>query len=104
MRSKYRNKKTYVDGIAFDSKKEAARYQELKLLKKAGEIEGLALQQRFEILPKHGRNRAVFYVADFVYVKDGKMVVEDCKGFRTDVYKLKKKMFEYKYDIEILET
>jgi hypothetical protein len=104
MRSKYRNKKTYVGEIAFDSKKEAARYQELKLLEKAGEIDGLALQQRFEILPKHGRNRAVFYVADFVYVKDGEMVVEDCKGFRTDVYKLKKKMFEYKYDIEILET
>ena len=102
--SKYNAKKTVVDGITFDSKREAARYQELKLMERAGQIYGLALQQRFELIPKHGKNRAVYYRADFVYVKDGKMVVEDCKGYRTAVYKLKKKMFEYKYNIEILET
>lgn len=102
--SKYHSRRTTVAGITFDSIREAERYLVLKDMEKHREIEDLRLQERFEILPKHGRNRAVFYVADFVYMKDGKMVVEDCKGYRTDVYKLKKKMFEYRYDTEILET
>lgn len=102
--NKYRAKKTVIDGITFDSRREASRYQILKEQESNGEIEDLRLQQRFELIPKHGKNRAVFYVADFVYFKDGEEVVEDCKGFRTDVYKLKKKIFEWKYDKEILET
>lgn len=102
--SKYHARKTEVDGIVFDSKREAARYQELRQMEQAGLIEDLQLQQRFELIPKHGKNRAVYYVADFVYLQSGHRIVEDCKGFRTDVYKLKKKLFEYRYDTEILET
>lgn len=102
--SKYNNKKTVVDGITFDSRREASRYQVLRDELNRGEIDDLRLQQRYELIPKHGKNRAVFYVADFVYTRDGKEVVEDCKGFRTDVYKLKKKIFEWKYNTEIFET
>ena len=102
--NKFNAKKTVVDGITFDSRREASRYQVLKEQEKAGEISDLRLQQRYELVPKHGKNRAVFYIADFVYVKNGEEVVEDCKGYRTDVYKLKKKIFEWKYDKEILES
>lgn len=103
--NKYGACRTVVDGISFMSRREAARYKVLKAMEQRGEIKNLELQQRFEIVPKHGKNRAAFYVADFVYDKaDGEHVVEDCKGYRTDLYKLKKKMFEYRYDTEILET
>jgi len=101
--SKYRNKKTIVDGIPFDSKKEARRYQELKLMTRGGLIKKLELQPEFEILPAYRRNgkkiEKIKYIADFKYIdtKRGITVVEDVKGFKTDVYKLKKKMFLYKY-------
>lgn len=110
MRSKFNAKKTTVDGIVFDSKREAARYVELKLLERAGAIKDLRLQVRYELIPafdvdgKHYRPTS--YVADFVYVdtKSGEEVVEDCKGFRTEVYKLKAKMFAHKYGVSIIET
>lgn len=97
--SKYNNKKTIVDGIAFDSKKEAYRYEELKILEKANIIKNLARQVPFELIPKQRGERAVRYIADFVYIdtKTGNIIVEDVKGFKTDVYKLKRKLFKYRY-------
>lgn len=104
--SKYRAKKTVVDGIKFDSKREAERYCELKLLEKAKEIRNLELQPRFLLQDKfkdrHGKtHRKIEYVADFMYInKDDKKIVEDVKGMMTDVYKLKKKLFLNLYDKE----
>lgn len=102
--SKYNAKKTVVDGIEFDSLREADRYCELKLLEKANEIRNLELQPRFllqdKFVDKHGKtHRKIEYVADFMYIdKCGKTIVEDVKGVLTDVYKLKKKMFLKIYD------
>lgn len=100
-KSKYNANRCIIDGIKFDSMKEANRYKELKLLEKAGVISGLELQPRFELIPKQiyrGKTiRKADYIADFKYIKDGVLVVEDTKGFRTDLYKLKKKMFLFKY-------
>ena len=104
---KYNNKKIAVDGIIFDSKKEAARYSELKILLKAGLIFDLELQPVYEIQPSYKRQgktvRAIKYLADFRYQENGKTVVEDVKGFKTDMYKLKKKLVEYKFDVIIKE-
>ena len=105
--NKYFNKKTIVDGIKFDSKKEAKRYLELKILKRAGKIRDLELQAEFILQPKYknarGENiRAITYKADFLYydIEKEKYIVEDVKAsehFKTEVYKIKKKIFEYKY-------
>lgn len=102
--NKYFNKKVMVDGIKFDSKKEAKRYNELKLLKKAGLIKELELQKVFELQPKYTNNngehiRAITYKCDFFYYDNEKerYIVEDTKGFKTETYKLKKKLFEYIY-------
>lgn len=108
--NKYRNQKITIDGIIFDSLKEGGRYRVLKLLVKAKEIKDLELQKKFELQPAYtnanGKHiRAINYLADFYYY-DNKLrcyVVEDTKGFRTDVYKIKKKMFEYKYNAIIKE-
>lgn len=103
--SKYRNHKTTVDGITFDSKKEAARYGELKLLERAGEISNLELQPEFELVPPQPGLRAVKYRADFKYtLKGGGKVVEDVKGKRTTEYMIKKKLMAYFHKIEIFET
>lgn len=106
--SKYRAKKTTVDGITFDSRKEADRYLVLKGMEDDGAIEDLRRQVRYELVPAFdvdGRHyRPVYYVADFVYVEDGKEVVEDVKGVRTDVYKLKSKLFARRYGMSIKET
>ena len=108
--NKYRNEEKIVDGIKFDSKLEAKRYIQLKLLQRAGEIKDLRMQAEFVLQPSYKKNdktiRAIKYVADFVYydVREGKTIIEDTKGFRNDVYKLKKKIFEYKYpDLEVKE-
>jgi len=95
---KYNAKKIIIDGIEFDSKKEAKRYQELKMLEKAGKIKDLQLQPVFllqEGFYYQGKAiRQITYRADFEYVDEkGNRVVEDVKGFKTDVYKLKKKLF-----------
>ena len=107
-RSKYHAKKTVVDDIAFDSRKEADRYLVLKGMEEDGAIEDLRRQVRYELVPAFdvdGRHyRPVYYVADFVYVEDGKEVVEDVKGMRTDVYKLKSKLFARRYGVNIKET
>lgn len=109
--SKYRSKKVVVDGLAFDSKKESNRYCELKMLERAGKIKGLELQHQFVLQPPFRKNgktiRAITYIADFTYydLEKNKNVVEDVKGYKTDVYKLKKKMFEYTYpDLTIIEV
>lgn len=107
-RSKYHAKRTTVDGITFDSRREADRYLVLKGMEEDGLIEDLRRQVRYELIPAFdvdGRHyRPVFYVADFVYVEDGKEVVEDVKGMRTDVYRLKSKLFARRYGKVIRET
>lgn len=102
--SKYHAKRTTIDDITFASKKEAMRYRELKLLERAGEIENLQLQVPYILIDKSKYGRAIKYVADFVYQEKGKTIVEDSKGFKTDVYKLKKRLLAEKYNIEIKET
>lgn len=105
--NKYNNKKVTIDGIKFDSKKEAKRYQELKLLENANQIRNLSRQVPFELIPKQKDERAVRYIADFVYTDTmtEKVIVEDVKGYKTDVYKLKRKLFKYRYPEYIfLET
>jgi len=105
-RNKYNAKKTVVDGIEFDSIREADRYCELKLLEKAKEIRNLELQPRFLLQDKFKdkmgtTHRKIEYVADFMYIdKDDKKIVEDVKGMMTGVYKLKKKLFLNLYDSE----
>ena len=101
---KYRNKKTSVDGIRFDSKREANRYMELKLLERAGIIKGLKRQVPYILIDKSRYGRAIKYVADFVYYEYGKLVVEDVKGVRTPVYKLKKRLMAERFGIEVKET
>ena len=111
--SKYKNKKIIYDGITFDSIKEKNRYIELKILEKSGLIKDLELQKVFELQPSFKKNdktyRKITYKSDFYYFDNekGKYIVEDVKAsknFKTEVYKLKKKMFEYKYnDLEIRE-
>ncbi|MBS4881922.1 MAG: DUF1064 domain-containing protein [Peptoniphilus harei] len=102
-RSKFNAIKTIVDGIRFDSRKEAKRYQDLKLLERAGEIEHLELQPRFLLQEKFKldgvTHRKIEYVADFKYWDNTKKawIVEDVKGVKTQVYKLKKKIFLNKY-------
>ena len=108
--SKYNARKTVVDGITFDSKKEAARYQELRLMVRGGLIHDLEHQVAFTLIPSQqnelGRTieRPVTYVADFVYKEGSRQVVEDCKGVRTPVYVLKRKMMLYFHGIRIKET
>ena len=104
-KSKYSSAKTDVDGIRFDSKKEAEFYAELKLREKAGEITHLRLQPRYllqEAFKHDGKQyREIEYVADFEYIENGEIVVIDVKGFKTAVYMLKKKLFLYKYGDKI---
>lgn len=102
--SKYRNVPTVVDGIKFASKREAARYGELKLLVAADQISWLQCQVPYPI--DVGGNRICRYVADFVYCENGAIVVEDVKSPAsiTPVYKLKRKLMKALYNIEIRET
>lgn len=109
-RTKYGNRKTVIDGITFDSVKEANRYAELRLLEKAGWISDLEMQKPFELQPAFlhdGKKiQPIKYIADFTYLCDGKPVVEDVKSPATrkdKVYQLKKKMMLYVHGIEIKE-
>ena len=100
--SKYHNRKVEINGQTFDSKKESRDWFKLKSMEDSGLIKNLRCQVPFELQPKYttrdGRKiRAITYVADFVYERDGTKYVQDSKGMRTDVYKMKRKMFEYKY-------
>ena len=118
---KYRNTKTEVDGIVFDSKKEARHWQDLKLLEKAGKITDLQRQVRFELIPVQREpdqigsrggvikgkviERKVEYVADFVYVdtETGETVVEDTKGIKTKDFIIKRKLMLFVHHIRIRE-
>jgi len=97
--SKYRNKKVTIDGIKFDSKKEAKRYSDLKILERVGKIENLELQPRFLLQDKFTFNgktiRKIEYIADFQFydIESKCIIVEDVKGMKTEVYKIKKKLF-----------
>lgn len=103
--SKYKNEPTWIDGIRFDSKKEAKRWQELKLLESASQIFNLHRQVRYPL--EINGFKVCDYVADFAYTKQVLIlpveIVEDCKGYRTQIYKLKKKLMLAVYGIEILE-
>lgn len=108
-KSKYHSRKQTIDGYVFASKREAQRYLELKMLEKAGEISNLELQKRFELIPSQridGKvvERPCYYVCDFAYCEGGKQVIEDAKGMKTEVYKIKKKLMLYKYGIAIKEV
>lgn len=99
--NKYRNIKVEIDGYVFDSKKEANRYAELSCLERAGEIKNLELQPKYEIVLNS--RKICTYKADFLYIQAGRIIVEDVKGIRTAVYKLKKKLVEALYGIQIVE-
>lgn len=119
-RSKYHAAKVIADGMCFDSRKEARRWQELKLLEQAGEISGLHRQISFLLIPEHREpnrvgkrggklrgkilERAVRYVADFTYIENGKLIVEDSKGVKTKEYIIKRKLMLDRYGIRIRET
>ena len=103
MQSKYHNKKTVYANQTYDSKKEAKRAYELDMLQRAGLISGLERQRRFELLQSFKNRgitiRGITYIADFYYFDKVKniWVAEDTKGFRTDAYKIKRKLFLAKY-------
>jgi len=123
---KYKNRKIIVDGIKFDSKKEAKRYKELKTLERAGIIHDLQRQVKYVLIPtqyertseayikgkdkgkpKKGKliERECSYYADFVYkLKSGETVVEDAKGVKTPEYIIKRKLMLYVHNIKIKET
>jgi len=110
--SKYGAKKVTYDGKTFDSQKEAQRYAELRLLERGKVISDLQCQLEFLLIPsqrdKNGKviERAVKYVADFVYIdnKTGQTIVEDTKGFRTKEYIIKRKLMLKEYGIRIREV
>ena len=122
---KYGNRKVSVDGIDFDSIREARRYKELKLLLLSGEIICLRMQVPFEIIPaqyeetgevytkgprkgqpKQGKciEKSCVYVADFVYYQNGEQIVEDTKGMRTPEYIIKRKLMLHVHGIRIKEV
>ena len=105
--SKYKNVKTTLDGITFDSKKESARYAELMMLQRSGLIQNLRLQVPFELIPKQDGERAVKYIADFVYTENSETVVEDTKSEITranPTYILKRKLLLWVHGLRIKEV
>ena len=121
--NKYQSIKTTVNGIVFDSRKEARRYQELLLLERAGVIQDLKMQVKYVLIPaqyefykrygakgkelKPGKRlieKEVSYFADFVYEQNGETVVEDTKGFKTKDYIIKRKLMLHTYGIRIKEV
>lgn len=105
--SKYRNVKTTSHGIRFDSKREAARYNELLILERSGAIRGLDLQPSYEVCPAvkfdgdKRRTPARVYKADFAYWEGDKRVIEDVKGMRTAVFNLKRQLLKAHLGLEI---
>ena len=108
-RPKYGNRKVVRDGITFDSAKEARRWSELLLLEKAGAIQNLQRQVKYQLIPSQkiaGKvvERACSYVADFVYDQGGETVVEDTKGVKTPEYIIKRKLMLWVHGIRINEV
>lgn len=116
IKNKYKNSKVVIDGIRLDSKKEAGRYIVLKSLEKDGKIFGLRRQVKYLLIPtqyevpdEKKKKRKVLerecsYYADFVYYKDGKIIVEDTKGVKTPEYIIKRKLMLYVYGVIIKEV
>lgn len=123
--SKYHSRKVTVDGVTYDSVKEYRRFKELSLLERAGTIQNLQRQVKYVLIPvqreycddiyTRGRNKGCFkpgklierecsYIADFVYIQNGEIVVEDTKGFRTKDYIIKRKLMLWNYGIQIKEV
>lgn len=110
--SKYGAKKIIVDGHVFDSKKEARRYSQLKESESLGFIENLQMQVKYILIPSQyadvdGKRKCIerecAYIADFVYLEDGKTVVEDTKGFKTKDYIIKRKLMLHVHGIRVKE-
>ncbi|MFZ2982000.1 MAG: DUF1064 domain-containing protein [Sphingobium sp.] len=107
-RSKYKNAITVVDGITFHSRAEARRWSALRLMERAGEIRDIEMQVEYLLIPSQkkpggGTERAIKYVCDFEYVRDGKRVIEDVKGMRTPDYIIKRKLMLHIFGIEVVE-
>lgn len=123
--SKYHSRKVTVDGVTYDSKKEYRRFKELSLLERAGTIQNLQRQVKYVLIPAQrefcneiytkGRKKGCFkpgkllekecsYIADFVYIQNGKTVIEDTKGFRTKDYIIKRKLMLWVHGIQIKEV
>lgn len=122
--NKYGNRKVTVDGVTFDSRKEYRRWCELLLLQRAGKIHHLCRQVRYELVPaqyetyerfseKTGKRlsdgsrcveKAVYYIADFVYWEGDQEIVEDTKGVRTEAYIIKRKLMLERHGIKIREV
>ena len=107
--TKYKSRKVTVNGVVFDSRKEANRWCELALLQKAGQVTDLQRQVKYELIPSQridGKvaERACTYVADFVYRENGKTVVEDTKGFKTKDYIIKRKLMLWVHGIRVKEV
>lgn len=110
--SKYGNVKIEIDGHKFDSRAESDRYLELIMLERAGEISGLQVHPTYQLLAPYIRRdgvkvRGITYKADFAYVEHGVRIVEDVKGVQTQVFKLKRKLFEKRYpaiDFRIIQV
>ena len=128
IKRKYKNKKVVIDGITFDSKKEAGRYKELKTLERAGIIQKLQRQVKYVLIPaqyertssvyvkgnnkgkpKKGRliERECAYYADFVYMQNGNTIVEDVKGYRDgqayNLFVIKRKLMLYVHGVQVKE-
>lgn len=124
-KSKYGSRKVTVDGVTYDSVKEYRRFKELSLLERAGTIQNLQRQVKYVLIPAQreycddiytrGRNKGCFkpgklierecsYIADFVYIQNGEIVVEDTKGFRTKDYIIKRKLMLWNYGIQVKEV
>ncbi len=102
MTSKYHNRGIRIDGFWFNSEAEGQRYLELRLMEKAGEIRGLEVHPRYELVPPHADGQGVWqggasYEADFAYSEGDRLVVEDVKGALTQLFVLKAKLFTWLY-------
>ena len=109
--NKYHNRQVIVNGMEFDSQKEATRWGELSLLQRAGKIKDLSRQVKYQLVPvqrdEYGKviEKSVDYIADFQYRDEkGKLVVEDVKGFKTKEYIIKRKLMLREYGIRIREV
>lgn len=100
---KYHSKKIKTEDGIFDSQKEYYRWL---YLKEDNTISNLQRQVKYELIPKIDKQRAVHYIADFVYTinSTGETIVEDSKGFKTAEYKLKKKLMKWLYGVDIYES
>ena len=108
--TKYHSRKITIDNQTFESMKEFGRWKDLQRLLGAGVITDLKRQVKFELIPSQKNEfgkvieRPVTYVADFVYTKNGKQIVEDVKGFKTKEYVIKRKLMLYVHGIRIHEV